>query len=428
MAEAAAGEAPRRRPIPWPWVIFLLGLATSLAMIFIGFRSQGMVDTKFDPYYFGKMGKSLAEGRGFLPFGDLIHRRAPGYPLLIGGVYTIFGEQPLLVLLLQSLMLAGTCALVFDLGRRLFNQRVGIIAGAICALHPMMLRYVADLHLETMLIFLYTLMVWTTVRMWERPTVGRGVQVGLASALASLTKAVALLYPGIFALGLLGSAWLARRRGEKAALPILPLAVIFAVMAVVISPWTIRNYVVTGKFVPISTGLSDAFLRGLVFSKTEYVTLRLPPYTDAENESNEMFRNICRQAGAVWEANDWETDQILNRAAKERLKAEPGKAVRKFFVGLATFWYQLTSLKNSVLVGGLALVVWVFAIIGWRRARREGRPSWLLFAPILYLNLFLAALLALGRYSAPVLPALFVMAALGIDTVLLRLRGRAPSN
>jgi hypothetical protein len=57
---------------------------------------------------------------------------------------------------------------------------------------------------------------------------------------------------------------------------------------------------------------------------------------------------------------------------------------------------------------------------GWLRSRREGQPSWLLILPILYLNISLAALLALGRYSAPIIPVLMVLAAFGIDTLLTR--------
>ena len=176
-----------------------------------------------------------------------------------------------------------------------------------------------------------------------------------------------------------------------------------ASMTLTIAPWTLRNYLVTGHFVPISTGLSDAFLRGYVFSKTQYITLRQPPYTDGENESNEMFRRICAAEGAVWEQDDYQTDQILNRAAKERLLASPGAFARKTLVGVVTFWYEMTTLKTSLFVGAMALTAWLFAAVGLWKSRTERQPVWLLLLPILYFNLLLAPLLALGRYSVPVL-------------------------
>jgi 4-amino-4-deoxy-L-arabinose transferase-like glycosyltransferase len=395
-----------------------------LAMVFIVFGAQSLVDTKFDPYYFEAMGKSLARGDGFLPYGLLIKRRSPLYPMLIGAVYLVFGEHARLVQLLQCLLHAGTCALVFSLGRTLFNVRTGVIAGVACALHPMLLRYVPDLHLETLLAFLVTLMLVLTVRFYERPTAGSGALLGAVAGLATLTKAVIILYPGLFAIGIVFKSLHSSRRGESSRPPWAPLAILFLVMALPILPWTLRNYRVSGHFVPVSTGMSDAFLRGFVFSRPEFATLRKPPYTDAENEVNAWFRDLARKAGTEWQRNDWETDQILNRAAREKLASDPLGFVRKFAVGIFTFWYELTSFTNSLLAFVLAAVAWVLAVIGWRRARREGRPAWLLLLPVLYLNLLLAALLALGRYSVPILPALLVLAAYGADTLLVRRKAR----
>ena len=412
--QVAAGARPSPR---WSLRIFLFALAAGLLML-LAFHSQGLVSTRFDPYFFGEMGKSFARGEGFAAYGSLIKRRAPLYPAAIGTIYFLFGERPLLVQLFQCLLLAGTCALVCDLGRRMFNQRTGILAGVACALHPMMLRYVPDLHLETMLTFLFTLTLWLMVRFYDRPTAGNGAATGAAAALASLTKAVVVPYPALFAAAV---AWLALRARRR--IPWAGFVAMFAVMGALILPWTIRNYRATGHLVPISSGMSDAFLRGYIFSKADYALLRRPPYTDAENESNEYFRSVCRKAGAVWEQDDWQTDRILNAEMKRKLRAEPLEFVRKFAVGLFTFWYELTNLGNSLLVGGLAAVALALACFGWRRAHREGKPAWLLLLPAVYLNLLLAALLALGRYSAPILPGVLVVAAYGVDALLARREG-----
>ena len=146
-------------------------------------------------------------------------------------------------------------------------------------------------------------------------------------------------------------------------------AAMLVALALVISPWTIRNYGTTGHFVPISSGTSDAFLRGLIFSRTEFVTLRDPPYTIAENESNAYFQRLAEEAGTVWQADDYETDEILNDEMWRVIREEPQEVVRKSFVGLFAFWYQLTSLKNSLLVLVCAIGAWALAIVGWRRAR-----------------------------------------------------------
>jgi 4-amino-4-deoxy-L-arabinose transferase-like glycosyltransferase len=322
------------------------------------------------------------------------------------------------VLLLQCLLHGGTCFLAYDLARRMFNRRTALIAGVVIALHPMLIRYIADLHLETLFTFLITLIAWLGYQFYLRPSVARGAALGAVAGLATLTKAVVIIYPGLLAIGFLLSMFRARQRGEDRAIPWAAGVTIFVVMGALIIPWTIRNYRVTGHFVPVSTGFSDAFLRGLIFSRTEFITLRQPPYVDAENQTNAYFRELCAQAGTEWEKNDWETDQILNREMKRRLFAEPGLMVRRFFVGIFTFWYEMTSLPNSLLAGGLALVAWVFALFGLRRAHAEKKPAWLLLLPVLYFNLLLAALLALGRYSVPILPELLILAAFGLEALL----------
>ncbi|NMD24761.1 MAG: hypothetical protein GYA65_11320, partial [Actinobacteria bacterium] len=399
-------------------------LGTGLLMGFVVFRVQSLVDQNTDPYFFGDMGKSIADGNGFEGFGSLITRRAPLYPIVIGGVYAVFGDHQKLIVLLHVLMFSGTCVLAYDMGRRLFNHRTGVIAGLVCALHPMWLRYIPNLHLETQLTLLITLTAWLTIRFYERPTVAAGALVGLASGAAALTKAVALLYPALFVAGIILACRAARRRGEQRPTPWKPILAIFVVMGCLILPWTARNYRSSGHFVLISSGTSDAFLRGFIFTETDYITLRRPPYTDAENASNAYFEALAEAEGTVWERDDYETDQILNKEAKRRLFAEPGPVLRKSVIGVFTFWYQLTSLKNSLLALVLALGAWFFAVIGWRRARREQRPAWLLMLPVLYLNLVLALLLALGRYSVPILPALIVMSAFGVDTLLDRRAAR----
>jgi 4-amino-4-deoxy-L-arabinose transferase-like glycosyltransferase len=407
----------------WRLPLAVLGaaFAVGLAVVLLGFRSQSALETSVDPYWFGAMGKSIVQGDGFGPFGTLIQRRAPLYPLMIAGLYALFGERPLTVYITQALLLAGTCVLAFDIGRRMFNRRTGLISAALVGLNPMLLRYVGDLQLETLLTFLFTLTVWFSLRFYARPTVLNGVVVGVAAGLAALTKSVALPWPFLLAVIVLGAALLKRRQKQSARLPIAALVAMFVSLFAVISPWTIRNYVATGgHFVLLSSGTSDAFLRGYVFSKPEYATLRLPPYEYAENESNAWFEQLSRDAGTVWQRDDYETDQVLNRAAAQKLQAEPTEFVRKFVTGLFTFWYEMTSLTNSIVAGGLALLSWILAIIGLRRSMREGQPAWILIIPALSLNVLLAALLALGRYSVPVLPPLLVVSAFGLDALLNR--------
>jgi 4-amino-4-deoxy-L-arabinose transferase-like glycosyltransferase len=422
------GNLARRSPL----VVFGAGLFTSLGVIFVGWRAQTLVSNSPDPYRFMAMAHGLLNGDGFAHCGSVLGRRGPLYPSMIALVFLITGERPLAIQLVQALMLGGICAFAFDIGRRLYNSRTGFIAGILCAFHPVLLRYVADFHLETFLTFLCALTLWRSVLFLERPDVRNGALFGICAGMAVLTKPVVLLYPILFAIW-----WAIRGRangvGRRVPIqgaprnpaggvmaPWVTVAAIFVAMGAVVLPWTYRNYRSSGHFVLVTTGVGDAFLRGYIFSKPEYALLRLPPYTYAENECNAEFDALCRQAGTVFNRDDIETERILSRASKEKLAADPAAFARKFVVQLFTFWYEMTSLKNSLIAGLTAVLFWILGLIGWRRARAEGHVSWPLFLPILCLNIPLAILLALGRYSAPAVPALAVLAAFGLDTVLQR--------
>jgi hypothetical protein len=223
-----------------------------------------------------------------------------------------------------------------------------------------------------------------------------------------------LPYLGVF--GIVSGVLALKRRSMQRVAAVVAM---FVAMAVVLAPWTYRNYQVTGgRLVVLTPGAPDAFLRGYVFTRWEFATLRKGPYTYAENEVNDWFRQIARDAGTEWGKDEIVDDENNARVAKRLIATQPLDTVRKVFVGLFTFWYEMTSLTNSLIPGSLALIGWALAIVGLRRANREGRPSWLIWLPIVVMNVFVALLIPLGRYSVPILPCLMILAAFGVDTLL----------
>ncbi len=398
-----------------------VALVAALLMVLIIFRRQGLVANAGDPYGYGKIAHELAE-----PGSQKLTRRAASlYPEFLKVIYWL-GLDDKVVQLIQCLLHAGTCALVFAIGRRLFNARTGLIAGLFCAVHPMLLRYVPDLHMEAWLTFWFTLTVLLAVRFYDRPTAGNGVLFAAAGTIATLSKGVALPMMLAF-IAVWAWRWWRKRPGAVGSLPgVVAMALTVALM---IAPWTYRNYRVSGKVVLLTPGTPDAFLRGYIFTRLEFATLQRPPYTDAENESNQLFRRIAREAGTTWEQDELADDVNNGKVMKRWIVERPFDTLRKCVVGLFTFWYEMTSLKNSLVPFTLAVINWFFAVIGIRRALREGQAFWIPLLPVVVTNVFVATLIPLGRYSVPILPCLALLAAFGIDTLLERRKARrAPAT
>jgi len=410
------GEKMEQRSIRSRHALWVGGiaLAAALSMIFVVFRKQGLVTNAGDPYGYGKIAHGFVE-HGF----DRLTRRAASlYPEFIANVYRAGGDD-LLVELVQCLFHLGTCLLAVVIGTRLFNPRTGLIAGLLCALHPMLLRYVADLHMETMLTFLCTLTVLCALVFHDRPTLRNGIMLGAVGMITTLTKGVMLPFVVIFGLYELTIALRGPQRDVKAR-SVATIA-IFVTMGLLLAPWSYRNYRVTdGKFAGLTPGSSDSFLRGYIFTRLEFATLQKPPYTFAENECNAWFRSIARGAGTTWELDEVVDEKNNARVVKQMITQHPLDTIRKCVVGLFTFWYEMTNLKNSLVPASLAVGAWFLVWVGWRRAREEGRRPWLLLLPIVVMNVFVAVLIPLGRYSVPILPCLMVLAAFGLDTLMVR--------
>jgi len=394
----------------------------AVAMVLVGFRAQGFVRNAGDPYHYSEIAHGFVE-HGF----DKVTRRAAMlYPHILWGIYELGGTD-VIAQIMHVFLHVGTCVLVFFIARRLFNARTATVAGVLVALHPMMLRYVADLHTETLLTFLCTSMVYRAIRFYDEPTVGNGVFLGAVGMIGAIAKGV--LLPILAAFSAVFLIW-SLRKSERAPKLLAVLAIGITATAVV-APWTYRNYVVTGgRFVLLTPGTPDAFLRGYIFTRLEFATLQRPPYTDAENESNALFRKIAAEAGTTWELDEVQDDVNNGKVMREHILAHPIDTVRKVVVGLFTFWYEMTSFVNSLVPASLAVVGWVLAFIGLKRGAREGRPFWLVLLPVVTLNAFVALLVPLGRYSVPILPCLWILAAFGIDTLLSRREagsGTAPS-
>jgi 4-amino-4-deoxy-L-arabinose transferase-like glycosyltransferase len=404
------------------WIVAAVAFAASMTMVLFVFKGQGLVSNAGDPYGYGK----IAHGFVDHGFDKLTRRAATLYPELLALIYRLGGND-FVVQIVQCLAHVGTCLLVFSLASHLYNVRTALIAGLVCALHPMFLRYVADLHLEAVLTFVCTLTVWCAVRFYDRPTFANGILLGAVGMITTLTKGVILPFVVIFGAIMFLSAFRRANTPNATAKPDPrgPVVAMFVTMALLLAPWTYRNYQVTGgKFVLLTPGSSDSFLRGYIFTRLEFATLSKPPYTFAEQECNAWFRKIAADNDTEWETDEV-VDEVNNaKVVKEMIKNHPLDTVRKVTVGLFTFWYEMTSLTNSLIPLTLAVVSWILAYVGWKRARVEGRPTWLLVLPIVVMNVFVATLIPLGRYSVPILPCLTILAAFGADTLLLRFAGK----
>jgi hypothetical protein len=221
-----------------------------------------------DARAYARISRALYRGEGFTQGDGPGYRHlqpasnySPGLPLLTAGIYEIRGASDeeaarIVLALLGSLAIP----LAFLLGRRLGGPTAGLVAAVPTAIYPATLEYSGMLMTESLgaallagalLTFLHGVDVRRPL-----PWVGTGLLLG---ALAMLRPEYSVLIP---LLPVLGALRLRRDLGrlDRGSLLGPGLALGFACLAVL--PWTIRNFVVFDRLVPISTGGGQVLYEG----------------------------------------------------------------------------------------------------------------------------------------------------------------------
>ncbi len=257
------------------WIILLLGLLLRLAFA----AGQPTVET-FDRAG-GDSGWFLAVGWGFfsgqehgwirdIPFTNAVIPTPPVY-IIFAGIFQQFlpeHETVVLIRLLQSLASVATAYLVFRIGAVLGGARAGIAGAALTAFHPALIFEPANIASETLYMFFLLCGLWLYVEYFVPGSSRRSVQTlsqraalalaAIAFGLATLTRAVAVLFPLGLALHML---LLQRHRLLSDCRRHVTLFLI--IYLAIVSLWTVYNLALWDRFVFVSDRLLPAVWRGL---------------------------------------------------------------------------------------------------------------------------------------------------------------------
>ncbi len=258
------------------WIVLLTGLLLRLT-----FALAQPTYSRFDLARGGDTGWYLVNGYGFfsgekhgwvenMPFYINRIPTPPLYILFAGFVQQFFGRHETIVVmrLLQCLASIATVYLANRLSQLITgDKRVATTVAVLVAFHPVFVIEPASIATETLYIFflalgfwLYTEYIVVAVLRQQQYKISPKAAILLtaaAFALASLTRAVAVLFPAVMVLHLL----LLGRRRLVAVWRGLAL-VLIVVYAVIVSTWTIYNFVVWDRLVIVSDQLLPALWRG----------------------------------------------------------------------------------------------------------------------------------------------------------------------
>jgi hypothetical protein len=190
---------------------------------------------------------------------------------------------------------------------------------------------------------------------------------------------------------------------------------------IVIAPWTIRNYQLSGSFVPVSTWGWAPFYHGVQCSK------RMLAWDDLRSvdvkASEQRYATIVERlyggdrSKAFASAREYVRHESVARdLVLEELRANPLGAILRSAVGLPFTWFQTLGAKMRVLSLAIHLPLMILFVVGVIRMRRRHPEAFLRAFPalglILFVNLFQAVIFPHVRYMSPAIALSFLYAGL----------------
>lgn len=245
----------------WGYLLWLG--ATVEALIFALPRARTLqVLTRGDDWLtYESFARAIALGDPLLQLGSASGQGTPFYyqalyPYFVALTHLGFGDGLFGIVFLQRLLLAVTVASVAAMTTRLLGPRAGWVAllGGGLFVYEKGGRWASILLAEPLFMPLLVLWVWLLVRIaTDRPTFSRLLFAGIVGGLATLTRSTLLLgWPLVVPLWILS---LRVRQGRSA-------VVLVAIMVSVVGVATLRNWVVSRTFIPITTGFAFNLLAG----------------------------------------------------------------------------------------------------------------------------------------------------------------------
>jgi 4-amino-4-deoxy-L-arabinose transferase-like glycosyltransferase len=227
-------------------VVFLVALAARLLPALLTIDLGIALD---DMFQYDALAESIRLGQGFTWYGGIpTAARAPLYPLFLAGIYTLLGHSFAAARIVQAFAGSLLPLVIYDVGRRLVNDRVGLTAAWAVALYPMFLLYPLGLATENLFFVFVSLAVLLLIKAAETSSRWCYVLSGVVLGLTILTRSVisgflVLLLPWLW--------YYADRKREAMRNWIL---VLLPVIALTI-PWSVRNSLLYGELVFVESSM-----------------------------------------------------------------------------------------------------------------------------------------------------------------------------
>ena len=366
----------------------------------------------------GSIAYSLVTGKGFSnPFKRDTGPTAwltPVYPLLVAVAFKLFGAFTIsaffFLVLLNILVSTAVCVTIFYVGKRIAGTAVASGAAWLWALFPNAIMIPFEWIWDTSLsALLSATLLWATLELTECSRVRDWCGYGLLWGFTLMTNpSLGLLLPP-----LLGWAAYRTRRNPS---PFTRPALVFGIAVLCCLPWTIRNYMVFHRFVPLRSN----FPLELYIGNNENYDDKHPRYPPPISKERETVRYFRMGETAFMDEEMRKATQFIFSHPRVELILF-GERFIAFWAGIANP-VSTFSTTDSILVrtliliaalSGIGALIAIVVLVGSRSTYAFPLAAFPAFFPFLYYVTHTSL-----RYRHPIDPVVLLLTAIALQTLL----------
>ena len=374
---------------------------------------------------YDQLAQNLASGHGYRFYPDTAETvmREPGYPIVLAGLLLLFGGSFTAVKVTNVCLALAAAGLLMSISRRLSIPPTWIALPSILFLfHPG--TVIAESRggpemLFTFLVVLYLLLLYRAVesgRWWNF------AWSGAVLGLAVLVKSTPILFPVLLLPYLL---FIERRHAPTT---IRHIALMIATMLFVLTPWVVRNYQLTGRFIPTASVLGVSAQAGqyMCMHRSDHKPLWLLDREaafvrdDLAHQLGYSFRNDFYYQTFYSTNDELNFSSYLTRRVLATYKSAPLLCVKCMALNVVNFWTAGKTAASTAasFVAQLPYLVLGVAGVILCALRSRLRTIGLVLLFMTYMMAVCIPIIAQARYSVPLLPLLSALATISIVAIL----------
>lgn len=323
--------------------------------------------------------------------------RPPLYTLFLIVIFSILGPGKWKVFLVQDAMQVIICYYIYKLARRMTHDTsTAKIASILFAIYPQSMLYNSMFITETLFALLILMASHFFLDLINANNRKSAVCLGIFLGLSALTRPISLLL--IVPLVLI---YVKRGDDVKLRSRIANSIIMVTIFISTIFPWSVRNYLCTGKIIPVSS-------RGGHFL-----------YSNTIADKNEEKADQIREFGVADNSDPEKRDYTYIKLAIQNILEKPGLFVSNTIKTVLDFWYRGHSRRISIFNAFVNFSLLILAVIGIILLRYHAGYFYAPFIVIiLYFNLCYGFLHAISRYSFPIMPFVMMYASYFIASII----------